>query len=361
MTTTTVTPFVVGAATKVELSEGGTKKTLWRKEILPSGKRKYKGTELDFSDINPKCYDAFNKKAHGDQLAFVFADGDNRHNDDPERYRGEVVKLELSEGRLFGFFEFADAKTDEFVEKNPKFGVSSRIEVNYEREDVGEKFPYALSHVCGTLRPHIKEMSGWQRVELSEEEKNRETLDLSSEVVETEEKKDESVTVQISKEDLDALLALAKDMKEAEAAAAKLTEGNDGGGETVTLSAEAQQSIELAQTQAATAMSLAERAQIELAETRWSARRELLARDGVPPVILDLAEPVLKYPKRVTIELSDGNKVDASEVIEKMLDEYKGIVPINKEEGHSVGLTDSTRDKEYEEFEKSLMLGFSDE
>jgi hypothetical protein len=196
-TSTAVSPFVVSEITEVELADGGGNKKVWKKQILPAGTRQYKGQTLDFSKINPACLTAFDDKAF-DGVPFVLALSDNRHpdkGDEGKQLEGDVYKLELGEdGSLFGYFDLSHSPgVEQTIRKSGgKFGVSGRIEVDYTAEDTGRHFDYALSHVCGTTRPHIKGLANWQPVELSEEEKNRPIIDFSTEVedVPKEEKKE---------------------------------------------------------------------------------------------------------------------------------------------------------------------------
>lgn len=373
MTTTTISPFVVGEATQVELADkDGQKKKYWKKEILPSGTRKYKGQTLDFGQINPACVQAFDDGAF-DAVSFVLALADNKHPEtgqEIDALEGDLHKLELSDdGKLFGFFDFsASPKVPELIAKsNGKFGVSSKIEVNYERGDTGKKYPYALSHVCGTTRPHIKGMSPWEAVELSDDEKGRTTLDLSNEVIDdTDNAKgegEELVSLQISATELAGIRKFMKDYADAEKVVGDLGKENEagkGGGGNVNLSESDSVALTEAKKEAAMAIRLAQETQRELAETRWAKRRAELAAAGVPPVLLVAAEKVLKHPQRSTITLTqaDGTEavVDASSVIEEILEASKGVVKLGEEKGHQFGGDgDDTESAEYRAFAESVL------
>ena len=374
MNKTTVSPFVVSEFQAVELTNSkGVKKQYWKKEILPSGTKDYKGTKLDFSKINPACVKAFSEKATGPSVPFVLALADNKHPEpgqELENLEGELHRLELgAKGELIGYFDLthSDKVPGLIAKTNGKFGVSGRIEVDYvPGDDQSKKYEYALSHVCGTTRPHIKELAPWEAVELSEEEKKREVIDFSTEVIDEtkpEDKEDGLVTVNMPQDQVDKLMAFIKQQEEADAAAKKFLDGANGGDgdkPVAELSEAAQNRIELAETSAREAFTLAEKAQIRAAETEWQAKRKMLLSDGVPPVILDLAESVLKLHKPVAIELSDKTTIDASAVIDKILDECKGIVKLSQEDGHSVTDAGSgpADDKDFDEFEKSFLANF---
>lgn len=368
MTTTTVSPFVVSGIEKVELADGkGGKKIAWRKEILPNGKRKYEGNELDFSVINPAVKSAFDDKAV-DQVPLVLALSDNKHpetGDELEYLEGDLDKLELSsEGRLFGYFDLTQKVVDKIEASNKKLGVSCRIDIDYDRKDVGKKYPYALRHVCATTAAHIKGMDPWEKVELSEETKAQKTLDLSTEVIEevttdttNKETGDDLVAVEIPKDQLDKLLSFLSDMEKGEEVANKLNEPETPS-TTATLSEADSKRIELAEASAKRSLELAEKAQRDAAEARWEKTESELAAAGVPPVMLAEAKAVLSQPKPATITLSDTESIDASEVIKKILDHAKGFVDLSEERGHGVSGTndDFTEDPDFKAFQDEVFL-----
>lgn len=372
MTTTTITPFVVGELKEVELTnDKGEKKKFFRKQILPTGKRKYDKDELDFSVINPAVVKAFNEGAT-DGVPFVFAMDDNTHpkkGEEIKKLEGDLEKLDLTDDGLYGYFTLSDEAKRVVKNSNGKFGVSGSIEVDYVRKDIGKSWDYALTHVCGTTGPHIKGMKPWETVELSDDEKKQITIDLSSEVISEVEKGDELVTVDIPKADYDKLMKFIKEVEtiENETETEKVTEEKEKEKVEATLT-EADKArdkrIELAETNARKGFELAEKAQIELAEARWNGKRAELVREGVPPVILTAAEKVLKFHKRPTITLTDNDgkqaDVDVSGVIEEILDACKGVISLNEEDGHSYSdATGKTSgDKAYEDFEKDFFANF---
>jgi hypothetical protein len=370
VTTTTISPFVVSGIEKVELADGkGGKKVSWKKEILPAGKRKYEGEELDFSLINPAVVQAFTDKAV-DSVPLVLALSDNKHpetGEELEYLEGDLDKLEMSQdGRLYGYFDLTQKVIDKIEASNKKLGVSCRIDVGYERKDVGKRYPYALRHVCATTAAHIKGMDPWEKVELSEGEKGNKTLDLSTEVIEetantTKETGDDLVAVEIPKDQLDKLLGFLSDMEKGEEVANKL--GNDGGNggdaptTTATLSEADQKRIDLAEQAAKAANDRIELAEKKAAKAEWKAKEAELAAAGVPPVMLTEAGKVLGLHKSVVIKLSDTESVDPRAVIESILEHAKGIVDLSEEKGHSVsGDAEGEDDPEFKGFLSSFGL-----
>lgn len=370
MTTTTISPFVVSGVEKVELADGkGGKKAYWKKEILPAGKRKYEGEELDFSQINPACVQAFKDKAV-DAVPLVLALSDNKHPEtgqELEYLEGDLHDLQLSEeGRLYGYFDLTQKVLDKIEASNKKLGVSCRIDVDYERKDIGKKYPYALRHVCATTAAHIKGMDPWEKVELSDGDKSNKTLDLSTEVIEetantTKETGDDLVAVEIPKDKLDKLLGFLSDMEKGEEVANKLgNEGGQGGDSTTTtatLSEADNKRIQLAEEATNKALARIELAESKAALAEWNAKKAELAGAGVPPVMLSEAEKVLKLAvtKRPAIKLSDSESVDPAAVIEAILEHAKGTVDLSEEKGHSVsGNGEAEQDEEFKGFLSSF-------
>jgi hypothetical protein len=371
MTTTTISPFVVSNIDEVELTDDkGGKRKLWRKQILPSGTRKYNGQTLDFSKINPSVVKAFDEGAR-DAVPFVLPLSDNQHpkrGEEAKLLEGDLEKLELSnEGELYGYFKLSDEAERIVRNSNNKFGVSGAIEVDYHREDVGKKWDYVLSHVCGTTGPHIKGMKPWETVELSEDS-GEITLDLSTEVIDEETKEEETgddlVAVNISQEQLNKLLKLAADVDSLGVTdSGKTGDEGTGGNEPTQLSEEATKRIELAENAAREAFRLAEKAQMDAAKKTWEARERELALAGVPPVMLTEAAKVLALHKPVTIELTEdgGNKstVNATEVIEALLEAAKGTIKLSEEKGHSVTDAGSSQgDKDFDDFFEKFSADF---
>lgn len=363
-TSAAVSPFVVSDIEEVTLADGATTKTVWKKQILPAGTRKYKGQTLDFSKINPACLTAFDEGAF-DAVPFVLALSDNEHpkpGDEAKQLEGDVYKLELGEdGSLCGYFDLSNSPdvVNTIRKSNGKFGVSARIEVDYTTGDTGKHFDYALSHVCGTTRPHIKGLAGWKPVELSEDEKNRPVIDFSTEVevIEDKEKDDTSeksggdLMSKLTDEQIQKLLALANDLDSIEKSATEVEK--EGETKEVELPDSAKQQIAAAEAAAKRSLELAERMQVDAATTRWAAEKAVFLSAGVPPAVLDMAEKVLKRHKPVALEFAEGDVVDATEVVRNILNECKGVVPLMDERGHSFS-DHQPENVEYDALEKAF-------
>lgn len=355
MTTVTLTPIVDADA--VELSAGSGK---WRKQILPKGKFTYQGKTLNFDEIAPKVKQAFDAKAL-DQVAFQFADAGNNHNFDPKNYGGELVGVELTNDGLYGTFDFTkNPETAAFVAKNPKFGVSARIEQSLERGD-GKKFEYAFSHVLGTLNPKVTGMKPWEKVELSNvDDSDSDVVDFTNaEGEKVPDTKTPNTDVTLSAEDLALLKEWKTEQEQIKLFAAQLsngTGGSEGGSETNT-------ALELAQQTAKEAIELARTSQREAATERWERKASELVNAGVPPVVLDLAKDVMSAAKFDVgaIELSNGDKVNPQEVMLKMMDALKGTVDLSESKGHQFTGEESGTGADDAEFEAYRKQFFADQ
>lgn len=75
------------------------------------------------------------------------------------------------------------------------------------------------------------------------------------------------------------------------------------------------------------------------AANEWKRERRGFVRDGVPPYMLDLAEPILSKRETVMVDLSEDESVDASGIVRDMLEAARGYIEIKPEIGHSVDLS----------------------
>lgn len=317
---------------------------LFRKQILPVGSLEYKGRKLDFTqDYLNKLHRNF-AAGKFDQVPFLLVNDKNEHVDDPEKYRGELKATELASDGLYGIFELSEEGV-KLVHDNPKLGVSPRI-----REDVE-----AIEHVAGTLRPRTEGMGvkPWEQVELSGEQEAVDIVDLTDEKFAEAgspggSPSSSTVSDGLSDAEQTQLAELAKKggedaariaLKEAGVSEDKVQEAIDqilGDAETTepdkepvaALSTEDRQAIELANSNAKAAQEDARKAREELATARFETRRNELLQAGVPPADIDLAEPVLRGDSGV-IELSNGTKVDAQDVVTKLLENRKGTVDLS--------------------------------
>lgn len=353
----------------------------FRKQILPIGDIIYRPSDgpprkLSFTrDYLANLAQAFREAAF-DAVPFVLADAGNRHTMEPERARGEVTGLELTESGLDAIVTLSDDAAA-LVRDHPKLGVSARIVERLERAD-GKSWPAAIQHVLGTWDPRITGMAPWEAVELSTSGES--VVDLSSEVIDLG--KEEDMSGPLTDEETTTLAGLLGkigfklepvdpgknqpddtkpddgDLVGEELTADELNEllatleggdengeGDDGElvGAGAELSADARQAIELANARASEADNRVKAMEIQLATERWQREADGYAEKGVTPVILDLARPLLSEPGESAIELSNGQTVTPAAVVRKILAEIaagNAHVDLSREIGTSVDNTE---------------------
>lgn len=349
------------------------KRRFW-KQILPVTSIDYNGTKVDFDDNFHKDLKLSFSQGAYDQVPLVFADGENRHNMDPRNFGGELLDVQYrgtgKKGGTWGLIEAAP-ETAKVLDRNPRLGVSARIMQNIRKAD-GRTFKRAMNHVLLTMNPRVSGMEPWQAVDLSEAA-DIEVVDLTAaEYTEegsthmgtkaTKRRASDKIDLStLSDEDFQSLLDLAVEegivedpdgeVDEEDEEVEEETEGkkprrrksktkitveedeehDDGEGDDeeedgkTDLSEKVIKRGEVSQFQ---------QMRYDLAEERWGNTRDAYEAAGVPPFLLDLAEPVLSLPDAMTIDLSDDETLDASDTIRKMLDGVKGIIDLSGEMGH---------------------------
>lgn len=361
-----LTPTNEGAA--VELS-----RTLYKKKILPVGSIDYKGRKINFDQAYlTDLATAYNDGAY-DQVPFMLADATNAHTMDPERFRGECKGVEVADDGLWGFFDLsADAAA--MVKANPKLGVSARIVEGYSRSD-GKTYPRAMQHVLGTLDPRIPGLGAWTEVALSGYDSTDEVLDLTAAEFEgdgTVAKTDDGDLIDgLTREEYEALLA-SLDLDDDDTGNGDDGDngGNDDGddgddgsddngsgaqrvpaGAGASLSNEGGNAIELANNEIRTL-------KVKMAADRFDADKREYVRKGVPPALVELARPVLESPDGFVLDFSNtgGEKVDAADVVRKLLDSSVGYIELARERGHSVDFSAEVDDDAKDEDAEALKM-----
>lgn len=379
--------------------------TTFRKKVLPRGSIKYGDREIVFDDEYLADLAASYNEGAYDQVPFQLADESNRHTMLPERMKGECKSVEVKEDGLWGTFELS-SDAAELVRANPKLGVSARIVEGYERSD-GKTYKRALQHVLGTLDPRIPGMGAWEEIELSNGEAytSSDVIDLSNSEYEeegtvpenkkTEEPVAEKTPTGVSEEAAFAAVReifpdytdeqirdlLAEPLTDEELAQAQAeldleaedetpkAEKEDQPKEEETPKAEkpkeeapkaekekagvalSNEVIETALVEDSKTVDLANQVaalQKSVADEKFSKERAAWVRDGVPPALVDLARDVLTAPQGSVIDLSNGvesKKVDAGEVIRKLLDASAGYIELAKDRGHTLSLSNEDNDE----------------
>jgi hypothetical protein len=312
MTKSTVTVTPKDDSPFIELSNG-TGKGLFRKRILPKGSIKYAGRTVTFNDtLLSNIVDGFKKGAY-DQSSFCFANEQNDHKVKPQDWGGDVKGLEVAEDGLYATMELATHAAD-LVRANPKLGVSPAIRINYTREADGATFPAALHHVLGTLDPKVTNLGEWEELSLANADEV--ITDLSNE--------------QWLAPPVQAAQPTQQEIDDALLAIRLANEITLEGGDTVTIPTQQDnRDLELSNTRIANL-------ELELANTRFETLQAELVDAGVPPVMITLAEPLLRLPHVEEINLSNGaGTVDPVGVVKALLDECKGFIKLANEQGNT--------------------------
>ncbi len=387
--------------TPLDMSEARqTGKRTFRKQILPLTTITYRGRKVTFDrNFLQSLKDAFDDRAY-DQVPLVLANKANEHNMDPERFRGEIKDLELTDSGLDAIVH-TTKRGARVIKDNPKLGVSVRVLSNVEKAD-GRVYPRALNHVLATLDPKATGMTPWQTVDLSTESNTAEVVDMTaahykegntmakkkasgrqpqSTVISVPTgKKGKTREIDLSSlsdEEFQDLLDLATEVEvtdEPEGGVidftadvdkkakgknpfATKTKGKKGEtpvddpkdakvkGKKGEIPAQfAKKGTKKAKTKGkgvdseSRLVSLSNR----VAENDWRRERRDLVLAGVPPHMLDLAEPVLATAEPTTLDLSNTKKgsVDAAGIMRDMLHAAKGYIKVNPEVGHQIDLSE---------------------
>jgi hypothetical protein len=309
-------------------------KNLFRKQVLPVGKIEHEGETLDFTaSYLDELVTNFSAGAF-DAVPFLLADKDNRHTQDPEKYRGEIKSLDRGADGLYATIELSDDGAA-LVESNPKLGVSARLIEDLEKG--GKQVGRAVQHVLGTLDPVVTGMKPWEAVELSEQASTPVT-DLTGEKFSASVGK-LSDSERATLRDLAARATGSDDPSDAElerVLARIVAESDSTDPPAAQLTAAQREAIELANRRASDAERQVRDLAASIATERFERQRDELLEAGVPPAIVDLAAPVLRGEKKV-VELSNGTKIDAGDTVEKILRECKGMIDfsvIGRGSGH---------------------------
>lgn len=367
-----LTPFIGG---EFNLADG---KLTFRKQILPLGSINYEGRKLHFDRaMHKKLIAAFQDQAY-DQVPFVLADGDNRHNEFAENFRGVVKDVTLEqpgeEPGLYATIAFPNKKLARAVLDNSELGVSCRLREFVEKAD-GRQYDIALRHVCGTLDPKVTGMSPWQRMDLSDSGySDRTVVDLTSATYQEDKMPKTKKRADTKTVDLAQLAAEIEEMDDDEVREfidqqlADLSDDADDDGpdddadddivdssddeddeddgdpdedeDDADLSEDARLAIDLANSRAALAQSNADRALQLLADQRWESEQERLLKAGVPKEIVDLAEPFFHVKEPMFVDLTDGKTLNASSRVKKIVEKMAGYLALDGPRGHAVDLAE---------------------
>lgn len=302
------------------------KKHRWRKQILPLGEITYKGKKIRFDkEYLNRVKAAYEDRAF-DQVSLQLANDRGEHPTedqtklDPSRWRGQVALMEVTDQGLFTELDVTP-DMDRLLKKNPKLGVSAAIDQNYARVD-GKFYPAAIQHILATIDPRIAGMASWEKVTLANEEADS-VVDLTDEeVVQVTTETETPPNMPPSQEQIDAAVELLKgagySFDDTDATEDDTDEDSDDDEEYVEVEADPR----------------VDALEVRLARSDFDNAKKEWLDAGVPPAMVDHAEELLTRPESDRIELSrTGHRIDAAEVVRKILEEAKGVVSLGREVG----------------------------
>lgn len=354
-------PFVDEPAERVELG-------VFRKQILPIGEvvtDKYEPGVLKFDRPRLQAIIERFKAGAYDMVPFLLADRDGGHHDDPERIRGEVRDLELTDEGLFAKIKTSEAGS-RLLRESPRLPVSVRL--------VPDKDGEALGHVLATPEPVWKGQREWELIEASA---GRPVIDLSDSAFTVRDTEHGSSvaedTATFTKEDSELLAKLREriaaapsdddksdEQKMDELLNALLADENPSDenpdeepDETAdeepvvtgaSMSAEDRAALEMAKRKTEQSEKRIAELEKKLAKERFGREKDELLQQGVPPMLVELAQPVLTAPRIEPIELAGGKKVDPQETVRKMLHAAKGLIEFGERGNGATGDLDEDRE-----------------
>jgi hypothetical protein len=147
---------------------------VYRKQVLAKRRINYPmsdGTKrvVEFDDAYlTDLADSFKAGAY-DLVPFQLATPQNQHNEDPRNYGGRVLGVEQTADGLDVILELSEDAAELVERTGRKLGVSARIKESLERVD-GRTFKRAIRHVLGTLDPRMVDLRPWEPVDLSNDD-----------------------------------------------------------------------------------------------------------------------------------------------------------------------------------------------
>lgn len=342
---------------------------LWWKQILPYGRVKYGGGELNFDKkFASELITNFNAEDKPfDQVPAFEVNDDNEHKMGPGRVQGWVKALKARDQGIFALIETNKAGTAHLTDTNPKVGVSARVRWNWKRPFDDKYFGTVLEHVALTTLPHIPKMAEWEPATAEFSQELQEAEDLTDatwteggvEVAIEDTGKPEEVTLE---ENTETDTTEGRDMSE--------TENKNGGVDLSSLDPNIQAYItdmadkqEKAQKRADLALERLEETNRERYEEKTRSEvRDLVKENGHGAVVERIAVELCLTEKardEIQVDLSDSGtteSVSARELVMRLLKETSGTVPSENSKGDA-DLSVDTKELSDEDFVSVLKKG----
>jgi hypothetical protein len=137
--------------------------SLWRVQLLPFGEVGYHDRTLNFD----RAYLGHILKSYAamvyDMVPFMLAGADGAHTSDPQRWGGEVQRLQVVDDGLDAVIA-ATRRGGETIRTTPGYAAAPRLISDYRAAD-GKVHPVVLQHVLGTTKPLIPGLRAWEEMD----------------------------------------------------------------------------------------------------------------------------------------------------------------------------------------------------
>lgn len=138
---------------------------LFKKHLLNKGPLRHPktGQNIDVDD------DFFNKvKSNFESgvcpiVQVPLADKNNAHSEEPDRNIGEVVDVQIENGKLYAVLDIRDADHASRMGKT-YLGASAMLSLDYEDTKTGNHVGPTLLHSCVTNRPYVTDLDDYEEI-----------------------------------------------------------------------------------------------------------------------------------------------------------------------------------------------------
>lgn len=131
-----------------------------------------------------------------DTVQFPLVDEKNRHTEDPERNRGQVIDLSFDDKGVYATIDVRKGAEDVGT---VILGASAMMNLNYTDTSTGRAVGPTLLHVAGTNRPYLTKLDPFEEIALSNADTDTEEVVLLTPETESETPMEKSVLIDMLK------------------------------------------------------------------------------------------------------------------------------------------------------------------
>jgi hypothetical protein len=149
---------------------------VFRKHILSKGVLNYNGRKIQIDDgFLASIKKNFDSKVC-DIVQVPVADSKNQHSEDPFRNIGEVIDIQVEDGKAYALIDVRDDAAAERIENKLFLGASAMLHMNYTDSRDGERKGPTVLHVAVTNRPHELDLEEYELLAMSADSSERAVL-----------------------------------------------------------------------------------------------------------------------------------------------------------------------------------------